>query len=321
MKSCFSQLSYHERVRIYNGLCQGKTQKTIAEMIGRQPSTISREIRRNSDHIGYCYAGEADQMAQNRRNKNEPKISRNGELQRYLIEKIKKGWSPRAIAGRWSLENDRKISPEAIYQWIYGKEGEALGLKKLLVRAHKKRGLRRKKPKVSKIKNRVSIHVRPEAINQRLEPGHFEGDLIFNIGSQSENVCTMIDRVTRQSILIKNKTKHTKLVVDAIIEHIKAAGISVKTMTFDNGSEFAEHERLKAELGIDTYFCDPGSPWQKGGIENLNGVSRRYFPFDQPAHEITSERVAEVNELLNNMPRAILGFRTPLEVAKGLSHV
>jgi IS30 family transposase len=316
----FQQLSYHERVKIYNWLCEGRTIKEMALMLGRSPSTISREIRRNSDQIGYCYPGQAHQKAQDRKNRNQRKINKNVKLKNYIIEKMKIRWSPKMIAGRWYLENKQKICPEAIYQWIYSEDGERLGLKKLLIRARKKRGLRRK-PKTCKIKNRVSIHTRPEVINQRSRPGDLECDLIFNSGSQSENVCTIVDRVTRQSILIKNKTKHAKGITDAIIEQIKATGMIVNSITFDNGSEFAEHERLKTELGIETYFCDPGSPWQKGSIENLNGVTRRYLPFGQSAHEITPERVAEVNDLLNNMPRAILGFRTPLEVARGLSYV
>jgi transposase, IS30 family len=316
----FTQLVYQERVKIYNGKCAGMTISAIAEMIGRSTSTVSRELRRNSDQIGYCYPGQAHQMAQERKNKNEPKIDKNVKLKKYIIEKLGMRWSPKIIAGRWNLENEHTISPEAIYQWIYSDEGEQLGLKKLLIRARKKRGLKRR-PKKCKIKNRVSVHVRPEHINQRIEPGHYECDLMFNSGSQSKNVCTMIDRVTRQAILVKNETKHAKPVADSIIQSIEQAGVTVKSITFDNGSEFADHERLKTELGIETYFCDPGSPWQKGSIENLNGVTRRYLPFDQSAHEITPERVAEVNDLLNNMPRAIFGFRTPLEIAQGLSHV
>lgn len=309
----FTQLSYHEREKIYRDQCEGKPQYKIAEELGRSSSTISREIRRNSDHIGYLYAGEAHQKAQERRNKNERKIDKDDDLTAYIIKHLRERWSPRTIANKWSQEHsDRKISTEAIYQWIYSEDGEELGLKKLLIRARKKRGLKRK-PKTSKIKNRVSVHARPEAINQRSELGHYECDLIFNEGSQSQNICTLIERSTRHTTLIRNESKHTKVVIGALIQHIKSTGMPVKSITFDNGSEFADHERLKKELGIETYFCDPGSPWQKGSIENLNGVSRRHFPFNMPSHEITQPYVEEINHKLNNMPRAILGYRTPLQ--------
>jgi len=311
----FSQLSYQERCQIYRGICQGLSKGAIAKRLERSKSTITREVKRNSDRAGYLYPGEAHQMALDRRNENQPKIDKNPRLKEYIIAKLNERWSPRAIAGRWSKEHeDNPISAEAIYQWIYDRSGERLDLKKLLVRARKKRGLKRK-PKPTTIKNRVSVHARPESINQRSEIGHYECDLMFNEGSQSQNICTLVERVTRHSVLIRNESKHTKTVVDALIGHIKKTGLVVKSITFDNGSEFAGHTRLN-ELGIKTYFCDPGAPWQKGGIENLNGVARRYLPFNQQSQEITEDYVVEVNEKINNMPRAILGFKTPNEALR-----
>ncbi len=284
-------------------------------MLDRSPSTVSREIRRNSDHIGYLYAGEAHMMAQARRNKNVPKLSKNKQLQSYVISRLKERWSPEMIAGRWKLETGEGISKEAIYQWIYSVDGESLGLRKLLVRARKKRGIKRKVAR-SNIKDRVSVHTRPQCINDRLELGHYECDLIFNKGSQSKNICTLVERVTRQAILIKNDNKASNTVLGALINHLKRSPLEVKSITFDNGSEFADHTRLKEELGIDTYFCDPGAPWQKGGIENLNGMLRRFLPFKAPAAEITQKQVAAANAKINNMPRAILGYRTPLEALR-----
>ena len=309
----FTQIVYHERDKIYRGLCEGKSQRKIAKEIGKNVSNICREIKRNSDHIGYLYPGKAQEETVQRKNKNKPKISKNEKLKSYVIDKLEQRWSPNVIAGRYKIENPgQKLSAETIYTWIYSDEGESLGLKKLLVRAHKKRGLKRRAPK-SKIKNRVSIHERPEVIDERNQIGHFEGDLIFNSGSQSKNICTLIDRVTRQSILIKNESKHTETVIDAIICHIKKYRPKILSITFDNGSEFAGHERLH-EFGIKTYFCDPGAPWQKGSIEHLNGMARRFVPFNMPAHDITDVLVKDVNQKMNNMPRAAFGFKTPLEV-------
>jgi len=312
----FTQLTYHERAKIYSGLCTGKSKNSIAQELGRAKSTIYREIYRNSDRIGYLYPGIAHENAQKRKNRNEPKISRNQKLKSYIIAKLKKRWSPNVIAGRYKLENPGKgISAETIYQWIYSGEGEDLKLKKLLVRAHKKRGFKRK-TKRSSIKNRVSIHARPEHINNRSEIGHWECDLIFNRGSQSKNICTLTDRLTRKSILIKNESKHSKTVIDAITLHLVKRRADFKSITFDNGSEFADHTKLN-KLGSSTYFCDPGCPWQKGSIEHLNGMIRRFLPFNLSTNDITNQLVKSVTRKMNNMPRAILGFMTPLEFQRG----
>lgn len=311
----YIQLSYQERRYIYRGKCERKSAGRIAKELGRDKSTITRELKRNGDHIGYLYPGEAQERTEQRKNLNVPKIGKDPELKAHIIEKLHERWSPKAIAGRWRLEHPGDtLCAETIYQWIYGKEGRQLGLSKLLIRRHKRRGFRRRIT-ASNIKSRESIHRRPEEINQRVELGHWEADLAFNKDSQSKNVCTFIERVTRATIIIMNQNKCTSTVISSLIKEINKVNLPVKSITFDNGSEFTDHERLLA-LGIETYFCDPGSPWQKGSIENLNGVMRRYFPFNMPAHEITASKLQEVVYKLNNMPRAILGFKTPNEVAR-----
>jgi transposase, IS30 family len=309
----FTQLSYNDRSQIYRGLKDGRSRKEIAIMIGRPTSTVSREIKRNSDRYGYCYPNEAHIKAQDRRNKNEHKIIKNHVLRAYIIGKLKSRWSPSTIANAWNVQKkDMTISKETIYQWIYSEKTQALKLNKLLVRSRKKRGTKRQQPK-GKIKNRVSIHDRPDNINQRIEPGHYECDLIFNSGSQSKNVCVLIERVSRKAFLFRNKNKSTKTVLGAVIKRIKDDEISVSSITFDNGSEFADHHRLN-EMGISTYFCDPGTPSQKGSVENYNGILRRYLPFERFADDITDEHVAEAERLLDLMPREILSNKTPLDV-------
>lgn len=313
MKGVFTQLSYNDRSKIYSGLKNGRSRKEIAIMIGRPTSTVSREIRRNSDRYGYSYPNEAHKKAQERRNKNEPKIIKNNELRAYIISKLKIRWSPGTIASTWNAKKQSvTISKETIYQWIYSEEAQSLKLNKLLVRSRKKRGTKRRQPK-SKIKNRVSIHDRPDNINQRIEPGHYECDLIFNRGSQSKNVCVLIERVSRKAFLFRNKDKSTKTVLGAVIKRIKDDEISVSSITFDNGSEFADHHKLN-EIGISTYFCDPGVPSQKGSVENYNGILRRYLPFERSSDDITDEYVAEAERLLDLMPREILSNKTPLDV-------
>ena len=136
-----------------------------------------------------------------------------------------------------------------------------IDLRSYLVRARKKRGLKRKSSN-SKMKDRMSITMRPDSINKRIERGHYEGDLIFNKGSQSKNVLTLVERTTRKAILIKNDNKCSSTVIDALVRYIRRTGIEIKSITFDNGSEFTEHSKLQV-FGIKVYFCDPGAPWQK----------------------------------------------------------
>lgn len=319
----FTQLSYHERDLIYIGLCAQKTLTEIAKELQRDKSTISREIKRNSDSIGYLYPGKAHEAALARQNKKGSKIDTHKKLKSYTISRLKEKWSPNTIAGRWNLESsDIKISAETIYRWIYNQkpfyeDDILIDLKRFLIRAHKKRGLKRK-PFKSNIKERISVHERPGNINERIEIGHYEGDLIFNRGSQSKNIFTLIERTTRKAILIKNENKRSDNVINGLINFIKRTGTIIKSITFDNGSEFAEHTELKT-IGIEIYFCDPGSPWQKGSIEHFNGMTRRFLPFSMNAFSITKKQVAEVARKMNLMPRKILGFKTPLEASMDIN--
>jgi IS30 family transposase len=312
------QLSYHERRQIYSSLCRQEPKSSIAKTLGRSVSTVTREIKRNSDRFGYLHPEDAHKAAQKRKHINKPKIDRKVELQSFIQKKLRLRWSPDMIAGRWNLENPKEpICKETIYRWLYSSnDKKKTELRKLLVRAHKKRGFR-SKPTKSTIKDRTSIGQRPDSINKRLEADHYECDLVFNRGSGSKNVCTLIERVARKCIIIRNDNKSTKTVIGAIIEHITKEKLIVKSITFDNGSEFADHIGLK-QMGIDTYFCDPAKPYQKGSIEHLNGMLRRHLPFELEAASITKEYVEQINIMMNNMPRKILGYKTPLEMRKFL---
>jgi len=317
----FQQLSYQERRIIYTGICQQKSKTEIAKSIGRSVSTVTREIKRNSDSIGYLWAGEAHQVALKRRHINRPKIDRYPELQKFIEEKLRLRWSPDIIAAQWSMEHpEQSICKETIYQWLYSSnDNDRVQLRRLLVRSRKKRGLKIKTNK-SKIKDRISIHDRPNYINGRIEAGHYECDLMFSSGSASKNMCTLIERISRKCIIIRNDDKSTKTVIDAIIDHITTEKLIVKSITFDNGTEFASHVRFNG-LGIKTYFCDPGKPYQKGAIEHLNGMIRRYLPFELDANTITNEYIAKVNNMMNTMPRRILGYKTPLQIFDELCNV
>lgn len=304
----YTQLTELERVRVYDGLKQGWSLSMIGQAIGRDKSTVSREVRRNSDHIGYLFPRDAQKKAEDRKAKHGSKIERNQDLRDYMMEKLKIGWSPELIAGCWNKDHpDESICTEAIYQFIYHPKHRGLELWTLLLKRKKKRSLVRKSRPKEMIQNRVSIHTRPEEINTREEFGHYEGDLFFNKGSMSANVLVAQERVSRRVILIKQDSKHSTPTINALKE---AIGSHAKSCTFDNGTEFAEH----LALAMLTFFCDAYSPWQKGSVENVIKLVRQHIPFTTGPDAITQEGLDAVAEKLNNRPRKILNFLTPNEV-------
>ena len=295
----YTQLQPNERALIFEYTKAGRGNNWIARTLGRDKSTISRERKRNSDEIGYLYPTEAQAITNERKARHGPKVARHPELEEYVIDKLHACWAPDAIAGLWSKERpNQSITTEAVYSFIYSEEARHFELWKLLPRKKHKRGMVRKTTKKVKIQHRVSIDQRPKHIELRKESGHFEADLFFNAGSMSANVLNIVDRKSRVTFLIKNDSK----ISEPIIAHIRRAiGSIAKSVTFDNGTEFAMHYRLQ-DIGIQTYFCDPGSPWQKGSAENSNGALRRYLPFKVPANSITQE-------LLTKSPILSITFR------------
>lgn len=311
----YHQLNYQERYKIFHGLKEGKSLRLIAKEIERWPSTISREIERNSDSKGfYYYPEEAHSFSKKRKARHRSKITRNDGLNKYVIEALKKGWPPVAIAGGWNLKNpEKRVTDETIYRFVYQSENKHLELHKLLPRKKVKRGIIRKTKSVGGILNRTSIHERPESINQRAEIGDFEADLIFYKGSQSVNVLTAIDRKTRYAFMIKNNSKHSEEIIEKVSDKL---GKIAKSVTFDNGKEFGLHSRLTERHGIKTYFCDPGAPWQKGGIEHFNGMTRRFIPFEVSPQDVSQEKLDAVAYSINHMPRQSLGFLTACQAFK-----
>lgn len=312
----YSHLSAHERGKIYSGLCNQKSLRNIAKTIDRDASTISREVRRHRDHIGYHPAIAREKKLAPK--KSRWRVDKIPELKAYILEKLDAKYSPNVIAGRWNREHpDTRISAETIYTWVYGSdEGRRLELYKKLPRAKPKRGMKRRRRRGSKIKDRTPIAQRPEAINQRSEVGHVECDLVFYSGSASINVLTVVDRLSRYSAMFINRSKHTEEVMGKAV--LLAQQWHIKSATFDNGLEFADHGRLK-EVGIDTYFCEPHSPWEKGSIEQYNGMLRYSLPFQVPASSITQDMLDGISYNFNHTPRKILDFETPCEVfSRGL---
>lgn len=307
----YNQIKIQERIAIYRYVKEKYSIRGIARELDRSPSTIYRELRRNSDKIGYLYPRDAQERARIRKAVYKNKVERIKGLKHYVAEKLMIGWSPGAIAGRWSKEHpDQRITAETLYTFIYSPEGKTLGLSHYLMRKKKQRGMRRKSRAASpSIFERISIHDRPAHIQNRNEPGHFESDLIFHKDSMSENVLTIIERKSRMLFAVKQTSKQsstTRIALENII------GPLAKSVTFDNGKEFAEHYHLHKH-NIATFFCDPASPWQKGSIEHANGLLRRFLPFSLPASSISHELIQHAVSIINNIPRKSLNFLTPKE--------
>jgi IS30 family transposase len=305
----YTQLKETDRVKIYKGLAQGLSVNALAQEIARHKSTIYRELQRNSDRIGYLYPRDAHEKTKNRKARHGSKINRNPDLKAYVIEQILLGRAPVVIAGRWNKNHpNKRICAETVYQFAYHQKNIHLGLWKHFPKAKKKRGLMRKKRKSgSPILHRISIHQRPAEIENRETFGHFEADLMFNKGSQSINTLTVIERKSRMVFLVKHNSKHSLPIIESIKKKIGNAALSC---TFDNGTEFSDHWKM----GIPTYFCDPGSPWQKGSVENMNGLLRKDLPFELDPKLVTQEYLDSVAYRINNTPRKSLGYSTPMEV-------
>ena len=313
----YTQLTEEERVKIFELRQFGCGIRFIARKLNRDKGTISREIDRNgySDSIEYL-PDKAHAMAQERKHIQERKIDQFPELKNYIFIKLQEKWSPDIIAAKSKEDIGFDICSESIYQYCYDEKNKKLGWYLLLASKRKKRlqAHARKSRKVL-IPQRTSIHERPEIINKRLEFGHFEGDLTFCQGDRSVNLLVLTERVTKMIFLIKNSSKHaTEVGKNCFNVLAKIAHEARKTITFDNGLEFVNHVLLKDFLKMDTYFCDKHSPWQKGQVEKTNAMLHRFIPKNTQLSEFDEFSLMQIQNQFNNIPRKILGYKTPAEV-------
>jgi IS30 family transposase len=301
--------AYHEK---------GMTGAAIARKLGRAISTVSRELRRNSGRNGYD-AEKAQQLYKERRKECRPREKLDYKpLREYVIEKIRdEEWTPEQVAGSLPLHHPddprMRISHETIYQAIYRKLGFLIIYLPQARPKRRKRG-QGKTRRGPTIPNRVGIEQRPDHVEKRDEPGHWEGDTLVG-KNQDGFVVTLVERSARLLHAIKVHSKHAEQVARAVIASLLDRPISwVRTITFDNGTEFAKHERIKEELGTDIYFADPYAAYQRGTNENTNGLIRRYLPKGMSFKDLTQRQLDAIVDRLNNRPRKCLGYRTPNEV-------
>jgi transposase, IS30 family len=304
-------LTLEERDRIAQLRHQGADQKEIAQSVGRCPSTISRELRRNRTGGAY-HAAQAQREAERRRR--ERPLTRKME-DPEINEAVRVGlaheWAPAQIAGRMrQQDSDRHVSPQTIYTWI--RQDEDREYWESFLRRRGKRPYRRKKATTTG--DAARIDQRPEVIEQRLRLGDFEGDTVLGPAGTG-GLATLVDRKSRFTIVVKVQSKNADHVHAKIKQRLKVLdGERRRSITFDNGTEFARCHRLEKHLGMELYFADPGCPYQRGTNENTNGLIRQYFPKGTDFRDISHDEVREVEILLNHRPRACLGFRTPAEV-------
>ena len=314
-------LSLSEREEISRGIAQGQSIRIIATSLNRAPSTVSREINRNGGLNKYR-ASQADKATWDRAHR--PKICKLVEhrsLAYIVARKLKLEWSPEQIAGwlKQAYPNNEyyQVSHETIYRSLYIQARGALK-KELLQHLRRTRVMRRsrhhtqKTPDHGQIRDAISISERPASVEDRAVPGHWEGDLIM--GSNNSQIATLVERNTRYVLMVKVNGKDSKTVVDALIKQAhKLPSELYKSLTWDRGSELAEHKRFTLATDIKVYFCDPQNPWQRGSNENTNGLLRQYFPKGTDLSIHSQAKLNAVARRLNERPRKTLDYESPAE--------
>lgn len=319
---CSTALTLAERENISRAVVNCQSIRSIAAQLGRAPSTISREIKRNGGRSNYR-ATEADSAAWARALRpKQCKLVESRALARVVTDKLRSQWSPEQIAGwlkhTYPHDESHHVSHETIYRSLFIQARGALK-KELLQHLRRTRGMRRSRHHIQKtdthgqIVGAVSISQRPALVEDRAVPGHWEGDLVF--GSHNSQIATLVERQTRYVMLVKVGSKDTETVVNALIKNARKLPQELyKSLTWDRGKEMAGHKRFTLATDIQVYFCDPRSPWQRGSNENTNGLLRQYLP---KGLDISSYSQAKLNALarqLNERPRKTLGFQTPAEM-------
>jgi len=313
----YSHLSLEEREEIAIGLEKGLKQYEIGFMLNRSPSTISREIKRNISVVQYKgYRANIAQGKAERRKTYSRKRQRipQKKLRRFICKQIRNGYSPEIAAFEASQKNKRwKTNYETIYQWIYEERNDLIPF---LTRSHKKRRKRgsAKQKRCPKVPNRTMIEQRPDYINLRSRIGHWETDTVISRQSKAA-IMVLVERKKRYVIIKKLTAKTALNMRKAIVKSLSSFPKNVRrSITYDNGTENAEHELTNKILGTKSYFCNPYHSWEKGTVENMIGIIRRFYPKKTDWKNITQWDLNKVARFINNRPMKLLGFKTPYQV-------
>ena len=325
MGACYDHLSYVDRLSIDEGRRAGLSLRAIARKLKRAPSTVSRDIRRVGSYQSGYDAPNAFFSALRRRRESRRgarKLSPGSPLFEHVARSLREGWSPLQIMGRLRRMEEANtcgmVSHETIYTALYAlPRGE---LRRELL-AHLRQGRQNRRPRSRGTDRRkgfvtddIRITERPEEIEERLIPGHWEGDLIKGAANRSA-VGTLVERTSRLVLLARMDgldADTTRCAFERSFENVPEP--LRKTLTYDRGTEMARHKTLTQNTGIVVYFADPYSPWQRGSNENANGLIRQYLPKGTDLSPFTQDQLNEIAERLNNRPRKVLDFETPNEV-------
>lgn len=319
----YKQLSLEERCEISRFQAEGRSIRQIAAALDRAPSTISREIGRNRGReVGYK-PSYAQEQAKARRWVGS-RLEREPTLRRAVLERLARGWSPEQVAGRLARETGRPtISYESIYRFIYAQIARTKDYRwrHYLPRGKSKRGFRGRRggSAATFIEGRIPLSERPLAAASRNTPGHWEGDLMM-FSKYGQAVLTVHERKTRVIFATRRRNKAARPIARRLVKLFEWLPKELRrTVTFDNGTEFAHHYELH-RLAIKTFFCDPYAPWQKGGIENAIGRMRRFLPRKTDLATLSPKRFNALVRAYNNTPRKCLDFSTPAEAFSKVLH-
>jgi IS30 family transposase len=314
-------LTLSDREEISRGIAGHQSARSMARLLGRSPSTVSRELKRNGGYDGYRAVIADEQAWVRARRPKRCKLATSPWLRQAVASKLRLNWAPEQIAGwlkRAHPEDEcYRVSHETIYRSLFVQARGVLK-KELLCHLRSKRTTRRSKQAGlngdgrGQIKDLISIRQRPAAIEDRAVPGHWEGDLLS--GSKNSYIATLVERHTRYVMLAKVANKDTQTVVSALIKQAKTLPSELyRSLTWDRGKELTDHRRFTLATDIDVYFCDPQSPWQRGSNENTNGLLRQYFPKGTDLSVHSQAHLNKVARQLNERPRETLQFETPAE--------
>ena len=318
-----ARLGFEDRCRVEAMLAVGMGVRAIGRAIGRSPSTISRELSRNSGYRGRYTASNAQSRADLRARRPKPtKLAGNPRLRREVQDRLEEEHSPRQIANRlrrdFPDDPEMRVTHETIYKALYVQgRGELrrdlttrLRTGRAIRRAHRTVGERR-----GRIPDMVNISHRPAEAADRAVPGHWEGDLVMGSTASNSAIGTLVERATRFVMLLHLPDGHgADAVAQAMVEAMSRLPETLRrTLTWDQGSEMKSHAKIAAATGLEIYFCDPHSPWQRGSNENTNGLLRQYFPKGTDLSVYQADYLDHVAGKLNRRPRQTLDWRTPAE--------
>lgn len=320
-KRAHSALTLAEREDISRGVASGASLRSIAERLGRAPSTVSREVARHGGRDRYRATRADDRAWRAALRPKECLLARNRKLCHIVASKLELDWSPEQIAGWLKVQFPRdeslRVSHETIYRSLFI---QARGVLKKELMDHLRSGRRLRRAikadaegeRRGKIVDAISIRQRPADVEDRAVPGHWEGDLLS--GSKNSHIVTLVERHSRFTSLVKVSNKETSTVVAALTRQIRKLPASLRrSLTWDRGHEMARHTSFTVATNVKVYFCDPHSPWQRGTNENTNRLLRQYFPQRTDLSRYSQSELDKVALRLNQRPRETLGFQTPAD--------